>query len=352
MGCHRDTSTVFYRATKQKINKKLTDYTMAKGRPRFGTMGVKRRRAHTQTPRIRTYPDLKEAKLSAFTAYKVGMTHVLAKGFAKRQKSKNVQSQIPVTVLECPPVRIGGARLYTENDGSLQIKKQLNFKPSKHLTRKHNISKEHHTKEDLEDLELDNVVQIRAQIYTQPHKIGLKKKPEVFEVSIGGTPQDAVAFLTENIEKDIPITDVFQEGDNADILGITKGRGTQGPVKRFGIGLKGHKSEKGRRRPGSLGPWIAQQHVMPRVPQAGQTGYHQRTQMNNLIMKVSDNPEEINVEGGYKHYGNVKTSYILVKGSVPGPQKRLVTLLHTDKEAKKGYNSNSITHISTKSNQG
>lgn len=325
---------------------------MAKGRPRFGTMGVKRRRAHTQTPRIRTYPDLKEAKLSAFTAYKVGMTHVLAKGFAKRQKSKNVQSQVPVTVLECPPIRIGGARLYVENDEALQAKTQLQFKPSKYLSRKHNISKEHHAEEDLDNLDLDDVVEIRAQIYTQPHKIGLKKKPEVLEVSIGGTPEDAVEFLKENLEQDIHIGDVFSEGDNADILAITKGKGTQGPVKRFGIGLKGHKSEKGRRRPGSLGPWIAQQHIMPRVPQAGQTGYHQRTQYNNLLMKISDNPEEINVEGGYKHYGNVKTSYILVKGSVPGPQKRLVTLLHTARKAKKGYNSNNITHISTKSNQG
>jgi len=39
---------------------------------------------------------------------------------------------------------------------------------------------------------------------------------------------------------------------------FTKGKGFQGPVKRFGISLRSHKSEKVIRGPGSLGPWKGQ----------------------------------------------------------------------------------------------
>ena len=50
----------------------------------------------------------------------------------------------------------------------------------------------------------------------------------------------------------VPEGTVVKEGDYIDLRAITKGKGYQGPVKRFGIGLKSHKSEKGRRAPW---PW-------------------------------------------------------------------------------------------------
>ncbi|MBI5072518.1 50S ribosomal protein L3, partial [Candidatus Woesearchaeota archaeon] len=85
-----------------------------------------------------------------------------------------------------------------------------------------------------------------------------------------------------------------------------------------------HKSEKTKRGPGSLGGWISQAHFMYRVAHAGQMGYHNRTEWNKWIVKISDKPEEINPKGGFIHYGNVKNEYILVKGSVQGPAKRLI----------------------------
>ena len=57
------------------------------------------------------------------------------------------------------------------------------------------------------------------------------------------------------LEKDIKVNDVFNDNEMVDVHAITKGKGTQGPVKRFGIKLKQHKSEKGTRRVGSLGDW-------------------------------------------------------------------------------------------------
>jgi len=54
--------------------------------------------------------------------------------------------------------------------------------------------------------------------------------------------------------------------------------------------------------------------------------YQTRTIHNLIILKISDNPEEINVKGGFTNYGLVKNSYLLVSGSIPGPQKRLIAL--------------------------
>jgi len=53
-------------------------------------------------------------------------------------------------------------------------------------------------------------------------------------------------------------------------------------------------------------------------------GYHVRTEFNKLILKISEKAEEVNVKGGYPHYGNVKAAYVLLKGSIPGPCKRLI----------------------------
>jgi len=55
----------------------------------------------------------------------------------------------------------------------------------------------------------------------------------------------------------------------------------------------------------------------------GQTGYHKRTEINKRIMKMGA-PGEINPAGGFPHYGVLKSDYVLVKGSLAGPQKRLI----------------------------
>ena len=121
------------------------------------------------------------------------------------------------------------------------------------------------------------------------------------------------------------VKDTLKEGQQLDMHAITKGYGVQGTVKRFGIALKQKKSEKGRRRPGSLGPWKGQAHIMYRVAQAGQTGYHQRLEINKLLLKMGEK-EEINPKGGFTNYSLVKNNYILVKGSIAGAKKRLIIM--------------------------
>ena len=55
-------------------------------------------------------------------------------------------------------------------------------------------------------------------------------------------------------------------------------------------------------------------------------GFHKRMEHNKLLIKISDNPAEINPASGFQRYGVVKNSYVLVKGSVAGPSKRLIRL--------------------------
>jgi large subunit ribosomal protein L3 len=129
--------------------------------------------------------------------------------------------------------------------------------------------------------------------------------------------------------KEIKITDVFQIGQNIDVFGITRGKGIEGPITRFGVKRKQHKSRKSVRAVGTLGP-ISPAVVMYTVARQGQRGFHQRTEYNKRILIISNTDKDaensINPSGGFKHFGLVKGDYIVVRGSVPGVPKRLVKM--------------------------
>jgi large subunit ribosomal protein L3 len=103
---------------------------------------------------------------------------------------------------------------------------------------------------------------------------------------------------------------------------------------------------------GTLGPWHPN-YVMSEVPQAGQMGYHQRTEYNKRILKIGENGEEITPNGGFIKYGIIRNKYVLVHGSIPGPVKRLIRL--RDPIRRRGVKverAPEITYISTESKQG
>jgi len=327
------------------------------GRPRYGSMGVwPRVRAKKTVARVRSVPVETKVKPLAFATYKAGMTHTHIIGQEKNKRSFNQTTSVPVTILECPPMKIASLRLYKKNGTALVVSKQLNFKMDKEMVRKQKISKKdarYLTATSISEIKADDFKEITVQVYTTPKSIALKKKPELFEVKLGGTNQEKLDWIKEHIDKPITISDVFAEGQLVDVHAVTKGKGYQGPMKRFGIGRTQHKSEKAKRNPGSLGGWKAQAHVMYRIAHAGQMGYHQRTQYNNLVMKISDKPEEVKMDGGIVRYGDVKTTYLLIKGSVAGAKKRLITLSEPIRPKEKPkFSSESIKLISTKSQQG
>ncbi|MFH1771070.1 MAG: 50S ribosomal protein L3 [archaeon] len=304
-------------------------------KPRSGSMQFwPRKRAKKIYARIRSWPKVKEVKPLAFIGYKVGMMHMMATNENKNSHTKGEQISVPTTIIECPPIKLFSVRFYNQHNNSLQVQKEIFFKSEKNLGKKINLPKEN--LKELENITADDYENITMTVYTQPQKTGFgKKKPELVEIGLGGSNQEKIAFIKQNHDKEITIESVFSQDQMVDIHAITKGQGFQGPVKRLGIGLKNHRSEKGRRAPGSLGPWVRQQHIMYRVAHAGQTGFHQRVEYNKQILQISNDLEKI--PQNIHKYGNVKSNYIVIHGSVAGTKKRMVIMTVPKREKTKKH---------------
>lgn len=241
----------------------------------------------------------------------------------------------PVTIIETPPLTVMGIRAYERTSRGLKTLTDVLADDLKEdLERRINLPKNYDKDKALDKIEenKDYIEEVRVLVHTNPRLVtGVpKKKPEIFECGLGGKdPQEKLEYALELLGKDVKISEIFSEGEYVDTIAVTKGKGFQGPVKRWGIKIQNAKtarSGKGRHI-GSLGPWTPSR-TMWRVPQAGQTGYHRRTEYNKMIMKIgtSDEVEKINPKGGFIRYGLVRNDYLLVKGSVPGPTKRLIML--------------------------
>ncbi len=76
-----------------------------------------------------------------------------------------------------------------------------------------------------------------------------------------------------------------------------------------------------------LGAWHPAK-VMFTVPHAGHMGYNYRTELNKRVLRVGTaaDASTVNVRGGVPNFGNVKSDFIIVDGSVPGPAKRLLRI--------------------------
>ncbi|ADB58410.1 50S ribosomal protein L3 [Archaeoglobus profundus] len=331
---------------------------MKYSRPRRGSLAFSpRKRAKDVIPRIRSWPDYEgEPKLLGFAGYKAGMTHVIMIDDRKNSPTYGEEIVVPVTVLECPPMKVAGIRVYKNTMYGLQIAKEVwTTELDEHLSRRLPLPKKINT--DVESLKnVENIAEVRLITYTQPYLItGVPSKtPDVMEYKVGGSDINAVLdYAISKLGKEIRVSEVFQEGAFIDVIAITKGKGFQGPVKRWGVitlDAKHARSSK-HRRVGTLGPWTPHR-VRWTVPQAGQMGFHQRTEYNKRIIKIGENGEEITPEGGFVHYGVIRSDYVLVSGSVPGPVKRLIRMRDAIRPPRYTYEGINVVYISTKSKQG
>ncbi len=311
-----------------------------------------RKRAKKQHARIRSWTT-QPGKAGAFAGYKVGMTHVIITDGRKTTKTKGMDLRIPATIIECPPLRVIGVRLYTRDAKYAygeRPARDIVVKGTPDLSRTFPVTKK---EASLFDIKPEAYTDVRLLVQTQPALTLIKKRPEVFEIGLGGTIQQKCALAKEKLGKEIHPNDVFAEGQQVDVHSVTTGRGVQGPVKRFGVAIRHHKSEKTKRGPGSLGGWRGQGHVMYRVAHAGQMGYHTRTELNKWILKIDAQPKNINPVGGFKHYGLVKNGYLLLKGSVGGPAKRLIKVTPATRPSSKIQTEPAnIKYVSLSSKQG
>ena len=306
-------------------------------RPRHGSMQFwPRKKARKEIPSVNWNPlenkNLGSKGILGTIGYKAGMISVVVKDSTPNSMTKGKQITIPATIIECPPVKILGLRFYKNGITALDI---LSDNLDKELKKKIKLPKVSQ-KDKLEKIKLEDYDTLRLLIYSVPKSSKIKKVPDIVEVGIEGDMVTKLETAKKLLGKEINIGEVFDKGKLLDIRAVTKGKGFTGPIKRMGLHLKPHKTEKGLRRPGSLGPWHPA-HVTYRAHQAGQFGYFTRVKLNNKIIDINskENVQDIVID----NYGKINSNYLLVKGSVAGPLRRAVFLTyplrptkHTSKE--------------------
>ncbi|MCX6287661.1 MAG: 50S ribosomal protein L3 [Bacteroidetes bacterium] len=104
---------------------------------------------------------------------------------------------------------------------------------------------------------------------------------------------------------DIVKVDIFQEGEYIDVVGVSKGKGFQGVVKRHhfhGVGEATHGQHDRLRAPGSVGASSWPSRVWPGLRMAGRMGGKRVKVINLQILKII-----------------LEKNLVLVKGAIPGP---------------------------------
>ena len=208
----------------------------------------------------------------AILATKVGMTQIFDENGVL----------VPVTVLQAGPCVVTQVKT-VENDGYSAV--QVGF------------------------------VDKREKLVNKPEKghfdkAGVSYKRYVRELKLENAAEYSV--------KDEIKADIFAAGDKVDATAVSKGKGFQGAIKRFGLsrGPMAHGS-KYHRHAGSNGPATTPGRVFKGKHMPGQTGRKKVTIQNLEVVRV-----------------DAEKNLLLVKGAVPGPKKCLVTLKNTVKTDK------------------
>eukprot|EP00915_Cephaloidophora_sp_WS-2016_P000686 GHVH01000885.1.p1 GENE.GHVH01000885.1~~GHVH01000885.1.p1 ORF type:complete len:390 (+),score=69.58 GHVH01000885.1:80-1249(+) len=326
-------------------------------RPRSGNLGFapKKRCGHAKG-KIHCFPEDETTAAPHFTAfmgYKAGMTHVLRD--CERPGSRLNKKEVVdcVTIVETPPMVVVGMVGYKNTARGLKpvgtvwakyigegVRRRFckNFTASKDKNFSKNARKDYSPV--IEDITTHCDI-VRAIVATQPEKISTlhQKKAHVCEVQVnGGSTEDKVTFITNLFEQEVPISTVFTEGENTDIISISKGHGTTGVITRWGVNRLQRKTHRGLRKVACIGAWHPARCEWT-VPRAGQMGYHQRTQTNSRIFRLGskDDPrsgctdaditeKKITPMGGFPNYGIVNHDFLMLKGTIIGVAKRVVTI--------------------------
>ena len=304
-----------------------------RSQPRRGSLAYSPRgRAKSMEARIRGWPQVNsdEPRLLAHAGYKAGCVQLVSIDDREHTPSHGKQLVTLGTVIATPPITIVGIRGYSSDPNGRHAEFDSFAKDLPKNVQNILKIKTEGTSITEAEKRLNKINEIFAIVTTTPLDVNLEmKKPYIFEVKIeGGDISKQFAFTKDLLGKSVKVDEVFESGTYVDTAAITKGKGWQGVIYRWGAKRKQHKSRKTVREIGSLGP-ISPQNVMYTVPRAGQTGFHQRIEYDKRIMIMSNTEKEefkINPDGGFKHFGNVNGDFIVVKGSVPGTYRRLIKL--------------------------
>jgi large subunit ribosomal protein L3 len=150
--------------------------------------------------------------------------------------------------------------------------------------------------------------------YAEPRRNDLTKPMRGHFDAHGGKPgRHVVEIRTDDAGSYTPgqelRADVFEAGERADVVGVSKGKGFSGTMKRHGFGGLGasHGTEKKHRSPGSIGACATPSRVFKGMRMAGQHGNQRVTVLNLEVVRA-----------------DAERNLLLVKGAVPGPTGGLV----------------------------
>lgn len=333
--------------------------------PRHGHLGfTPRRRTRSHRGRVRSFPKDDQKRgchLTAFAGFKAGMTHVLReveKPGSKLHKKEVVEA---VTILETPPMVVVGLVGYIETPRGLRA---LSTVWAKHLDKDtlrrfyknwmnskrkafSKYAKKWDDKEKSIDVQLARIKKycsvVRVIAHTQLKLLNLRqKKNHIMEIQVnGGNVSQKVDFAVGLFEKEVRVDSIFKENQMIDVLGVTKGKGHAGVIKRFGVKHLPKKTHRGARRVGCIGSWHPAR-IRITVARKGQLGYHHRTEQNKKVFRIAKgerggaqnnastasdiNDKNITPLGGFPHYGRVRDDYVMIKGCCVGPKKKIVIL--------------------------
>ena len=337
--------------------------------PRHGNLGfVPKRRTRHHRGRVRSFPrdDVKKpVHLTAFVGYKAGMTHVVK--YQERREGKKVIKKDIVhacTVLECPPMKIVGLVGYIETPRGLRAlstvwaqkldndvkrrfyKNWMNAKKkafSKYADKyKHDPKHKESIARDVERIKKYCTV-VRVLAATQVRLIKQRQhKAQIMEIQVnGGTVAQKVDWAQKKFEQEVSVGEVFETDECIDTISVTKGKGNQGVIQRFGAKKLRRKTHRGLRKIACIGAWHPAA-VKWTVARTGQQGYHSRTEINKKIYRlgagavrgVTNNAttaadaieKNITPLGGFPFYGEVNQDYLLMRGQIMGTKKRAIVL--------------------------
>jgi len=337
--------------------------------PRSGSLGfLPRKRCRRHRGKVKSFPKddaSQKPHLTAFMAYKAGMTHIcrdVNRPGSAVHKKEVVEA---VTVLEAPPMVVVGVVGYVATPRGLRslttvwaehLSEECRRRFYKNWYKSKRKAFTKYSKKYAEDnaagqKELEHELArmkkhcsvIRVIAHTQIKKVALRqKKAHIMEIQVnGGSVSDKVDFAKELFEKNVSVDSIFAQNEMLDVIGVTKGHGFEGVVTRWGVTRLPRKTHKGLRKVACIGSWHPAR-VSYAVPRAGQRGYHHRTEINKKVYRLGKagdgkscmtetdlTEKSINPMGGFPHYGMINEDWIMLKGCVVGPKKRVLTLRKT-----------------------
>jgi len=271
----------------------------------------------------------------------------------------------PVTIIECPPLIVIGFVGYVRTPTGLRTARSVwaqhlsenarrRFYKDWHRSKKKAFTK-YAQKWTTRKSTIEHDIQIikkraailRVIVQTQVDKTPIRqRKAHLVEIQVnGGRMEEKVKFARALLEKSVSLDGVFSQDEVVDVISVTKGKGFKGVVSRWGVKKLPRKTHKGLRKVACIGAWHPAR-VSWAVPRAGQKGFHNRTEINKKIYRIGKGSriaggkivhnnastefdltqKSITPLGGFPGYGQVKEDYLMLKGSIGGPRKRIITI--------------------------